>query len=214
MLDTTRPVLLDLFCGAGGASMGYYRAGFEVVGVDINHQPRYPFRFIRADAMTFDLTGFDAIHASPPCQAYSVTRSLNGGRHTLDLVVPVRARLQAAKVPYMIENVVGSPVYRTVQLCGGMFGLRTYRHRRFECSHLIMEPYHPRHIAATAPTGKALRPAYREGKHISVAGHCGTFHAKETMGIDWMIGRELAQAIPPAYTKWLGKILLGIVRPC
>ncbi len=120
-----RPRLLDLFCGAGGCSVGYHRAGFDVVGVDINPQPNYPFEFHQADAMEFPLDGFDVIHASPPCQAYSVTRHIKctGNNHS-DLVGAVRNKI--SEYPHVIENVAGSPLMRgSVMLCGLMFGLST-----------------------------------------------------------------------------------------
>jgi DNA (cytosine-5)-methyltransferase 1 len=138
-----KPRILDLFCGAGGASAGYARAGFDVVGVDLNPQPRYPFEFHQADALTFPLDGFDAIHASPPCQAYStMRRGLWKDREHPDLIAPIRDRLIGADVPYVIENVEGARrlLVNPVLLCGTMFGLGTKegnqlrRHRYFECS--------------------------------------------------------------------------------
>src|SRR5574337_20985 len=127
-----KPRLLDLFCCAGGCAMGYHRAGFDVVGVDINPQQRYPFEFHQADAMTFDLSGFDAIHASPPCQAYTVLGGREDLSHYPDLVDAVRERLQASGKPWIIENVPGAPLRDPITLCGAMFGLRRYRHRLFE----------------------------------------------------------------------------------
>lgn len=127
--------LLDLFCGAGGASVGYHRAGFEVVGVDLHPQPDYPFEFWQADALTFDLTGFDAVHASPPCQLHTRAKHLRvaqgGESKALDLVEPTRARLRSLGVPYVIENVPGAPLHG-VTLCGSSFGLKVRRHRVFE----------------------------------------------------------------------------------
>ena len=119
-----RPRLLDLFSGAGGAAVGYHRAGFDVVGVDIEPQPHYPFEFHQADAMTFPSSGFDAIHASPPCQAFSIAAKYKGtaGRHK-DLLTPTRTRLQAAGLPWVIENVPGAPMRADYLLCGCMFGL-------------------------------------------------------------------------------------------
>src|SRR5215467_701837 len=129
----TRPRLLDLFCGAGGAAMGYHRAGFDVVGVDIKPQPRYPFTFIQADAMTFPLEGFDAIHASPPCQAYIRSGMYDKSRHP-DLLPPVRCQLERSDVPWVIENVPGAPMRVDLKLCGCMFGLGVARQRWFETS--------------------------------------------------------------------------------
>ena len=132
--ETRRPRLLDLFCKAGGGAMGYVRAGFEVIGVDIKPQPHYPFEFHQGDAMTYPLEGFDAYHASPPCQRYSRTKSLHPGCKYPDLLAQTRNLLIATGKPWVIENVVGAPFQHWIMLCGMMFGLRTYRHRRFETS--------------------------------------------------------------------------------
>lgn len=208
--------LLDLFCGAGGASMGYYQAGFEVVGVDINPQPSYPFKFYQADALTFPLDGFDVIHASPPCQHF--TMMLNHGltdrdKHP-DLVDPIRQRLQSTGKPYIIENVVGAPVQRSVVLCGSMFGLKVYRHRLFESNTLLFQPEHLKHTAKAAKAGHIPKP----GEIWSPVGKFGKQddHQK-AMGIDWMKTGvhdpyEIAQAIPPAYTKWIGEQLLAYLE--
>jgi DNA (cytosine-5)-methyltransferase 1 len=138
-----KPRLLDLFCGAGGAAVGYHRAGFDVVGVDNRPQPRYPFKFHQGDAMTWPLDGYDAIHASPPCQAYSSTRHLPNTKPHPELVEPTRERLQASGVPWVMENVVGAPLTPHIILCGTMFGLVTddwelRRHRLFETSGLFI----------------------------------------------------------------------------
>ena len=121
--------------------MGYYRAGFEVIGVDLQPQPRYPFEFHQADAMTYPLDGFDAIHASPPCQAYTVAQNAthNRGAHP-DLVAPVRGMLLATGRPFVIENVVGAPLVEPITLCGSMFGLHVKRHRLFECNLFFLAP--------------------------------------------------------------------------
>ena len=138
--------LLDLFCGAGGAAMGYHRAGFdEIVGVDIDPQPNYPFEFVQADAMTYPLEGFDVIHASPPCRAYSVMKSLNPDRKHVDLVASIRERLRASGAIYVIENVPGAPLETVAVLCGSMFGLHSSRgylrrHRLFESNILLLAP--------------------------------------------------------------------------
>ena len=207
--------LLDLFCGAGGAAMGYRRAGFdEIVGVDIKPQPRYPFTFVLADAMTYPLDGFDVIHASPPCQAYSSTANIPH-RHTLSpkLLGLCRARLQCCGVPWVIENVAAAPMERTVTLCGQAFGLRVYRHRRFETPILVLTPPHERHRHRIG-TGKLSQyHTFPAAKVLTVAGHLFR-HADgcAAMGIDWMTKGELSQAIPPAYTEYIGRHLLAAVR--
>ncbi len=200
-----RPRLLDLYCGAGGAAVGYSRAGWDVVGVDINAQPRYPFEFHQADAMTYPLDGFDAIHASPPCQRFAPSTRVWPGladEHP-DLVDPTRQRLRAAGVPYVIENVPGAPLINPILLCGTMFdGLRVYRHRIFEASpDLYWPPAHYPHRDRVTEVG---RPALPNG-WMTVAGHFINLPAASAaMGIDWMTKAELAQAIPPAYTEWIG----------
>ena len=205
----SRPRLLDLFCGAGGAAMGYHRAGFEVVGVDLYPQPHYPFEFRQADALTAPLDGFDAIHASPVCQRFSAMSTCRPGLSDEypDFIVAVRARLQAAGVPWVIENVPGSPLRLPVTLCGHMFGLRLYRHRLFETSFPLAAPTHQPH---TLPASKAGH--WVPGTIISVAGHCAPIkEARAAMGIDWMPRNELAEAIPPAYTEWVGRQLLEVL---
>lgn len=203
----SKPRLLDLFCGAGGAAVGYHLAGFGVVGVDIRSQPHYPFEFHQADAMTYPLEGFDAIHASPPCQRYSSLKSKTS-RDWPDLVAPVRERLSRYGRPWVIENVMPAPLRSGVVLCGLMFGLRTHRHRRFESSELMLQPTlhdgpYPR--TSTFKRKKQLD----EGLLISVTGNVGSYCGPLAMGIDWMTGDELSEAIPPAYTEWIGRALLA-----
>jgi DNA (cytosine-5)-methyltransferase 1 len=214
----TRPRLLDLFCGAGGAAMGYHRAGFEVIGVDIEPQPNYPFEFHQADAMEYPLDGFAAIHASPPCQGYSRMRHLPWlkDREYPMLIEPTRERLVAAGVPYVIENVVGAPLDPSFMLCGLDFGLRMYRHRVFESNLLMLTPPHQRH-KETIGSGRMLGSRYSRAS----AGICGilpdpaghtagasTKAAAAVMGVDWMTRDEMTQAIPPAYTEWIGQALM------
>jgi DNA (cytosine-5)-methyltransferase 1 len=204
-----KPRLLDLFSGAGGSAMGYHRAGFEVVGVDVRPMPRYPFEFHRADALEFVAEHggeFDAIHASPPCQAYTPLRALQRGRQYPDMVAASRAALLATGRPYVIENVPGAPLDHYITLCGAMFGLRTYRHRRFEVSVLVMQPEHPRHMVLTCT--KKRRAGWEAGLNISVTGDVGVYPGRLAMGIDWMTGAELSQAIPPAYCEFIGARLL------
>lgn len=211
----TRPRLLDLFCGAGGAAMGYHRAGFDVVGVDVAPQPRYPFRFIQADALDYATENawhFDAIHASPPCQRFSAMSSCRPGLadNYSDYIAATRDLLDEAHMPYVIENVPGAPLRTDLTLCGFMFGLELYRHRIFEISggDLFVAPVHPAH---TMPASKAGH--WTPGTVMSVSGHIAPIaKAREVMGIDWMSRDELAEAIPPAYTEHIGAELLDAVR--
>lgn len=213
-----RPRLLDLFCGAGGAAMGYHRAGFEVVGVDIKPQPRYPFEFHQGDAMTWPIDGFDAIHASPPCQAYSRLRTLPWlrDREYWDSVPPTRTRLVESGLPYVMENVEGAPV-QGMTLCGTMFGLQwddgtpLYRHRLFEMTHFCFAPGHPKHTKVLVP-GRLLKGRARLNNGYVVGVHQNGIRAMGAMGIDWMTGIELSQAIPPAYTEFIGRQLMAALR--
>ncbi len=215
MAELLRPRLLDLFCGAGGAATGYHRAGFDVVGIDNRPQPNYPFEFVQSDALEFlasDLgaDGFDAIHASPPCQAFTKARKLQGNDH-LDLIGPARELLEETGLPWVIENVPGSPLRNPVVLEGQMFeGLRTQRKRWFETNWPLEVPFlrPPR----PAPQAKMGRPA-RDGEWLQVVGHfSGVPAGREAMGIDWMTQGELAHAIPPAYTELIGHQLLQHLR--
>jgi DNA (cytosine-5)-methyltransferase 1 len=220
--------LLDLFCGAGGAAMGYHRAGFdEIVGVDIKPQPRYPFTFVQADALEYVAAHgaeFDAIHASPPCQGYSALRCLPWLRDKEYpmLIEPCREALRVTGRPYVIENVERAPLLNGLTLCGRMFGLPVYRHRTFECSEILLSPGHIQHdevIGAgrmlndrrkgTLNSGSA-KGAWGKQKIVTVAGgQCRKSEAERALGIDWMLKPELTQAIPPAYTEFIGRQLLG-----
>ena len=221
-----RPRLLDLFCGAGGAAMGYHRAGFDVVGVDIKSQPHYPFEFHQGDAMTWPLDGFDVIHASPPCQTYSASlrhltrKSVGKWEGLLD---DTRARLAGAA--HVIENVIGAPIANQsalfssdgIMLCGSMFGLgvtvpngwrEVRRHRLFESSVTLYPPGPCRH------RGYAINPYNTTSR--TRAGLVGSESDRALiagMGIDWCDnvdqGRE---AIPPAYTEWIGTQLLRAIE--
>jgi DNA (cytosine-5)-methyltransferase 1 len=208
----SKPRLLDLFCGAGGAAMGYHRAGFDVVGVDIKPQPHYPFEFHQADAMTYPLDGFDVIHASPPCQAYSKTHALRKREHAR-LVGPTRERLAASRRPYIIENVEGAPLRNPIMLCGSMFdGLRVYRHRLFECNPAVYFPPLGCNHSFAMPASKGEYHTLDKELFITAVGH--NFQAASgriAMAIDWMTRDEMAQAIPPAYTAWIGRQLMAVV---
>lgn len=208
-----RPKLYDLFCGAGGASMGYHRAGFDVTGVDTAPQPRYPFPFIQADA--FEFLGFltaygtevDAVHASPECRDHTPLTSVAGTRGTAWQLAEIERMLSDCGKPWVIENVAASPLDADVVLCGAMFGLRTYRHRKFKSNMPITAPPHPKHAALTAT--KQRKAMWDKGWNVSVTGDVGTYVGPQAMGIDWMNGNELSQAIPPSYTEHLGKQLMA-----
>jgi DNA (cytosine-5)-methyltransferase 1 len=209
----TRPRLLDLFCGAGGAAMGYHRAGFDVVGVDINPQPNYPFEFWHADAIDVleDMAwhegadGWSAIHASPPCQAYSVATLQHRDTHTYaDLVAPVRDLLETIGIPYAIENVPGSPLRNWVQVCGSGLGMvRLRRHRWFESNVALfgVPCAHGQNKDILSVVG------HSEGSGKSGSGYLMVDKAA-AMGIDWMNRTELSLSIPPAYTEHIGRQLL------
>lgn len=218
---TAKPRLLDLFSGAGGAAAGYMRAGFHVTGVDLRPQPRYAGdEFVQADALEYVLEHgheFDAIHASPPCQAYSSLQSLHKHVERADLLGPTRDALRDVGRPWVIENVIGAPMESGIYLCGTMFpGLRVYRHRWFETPFLIFQPPHPRHVfpayAHRAPDGRSRKQIYMDGDSFaSVTGNAGVY-AGPGRGIDWMIGAELSQAIPPSYTAFVGGHLMEAIR--
>ena len=219
-----RPLLLDLFCGAGGAAMGYHRAGFDVVGVDINPQPNYPFRFIRADSLRVLQDFFEhsrpwqgnvaAVHASPPCQA-SCTLIKGNQRATADnhadLIPQTRELLEALGLPTVIENVQGAKVRRDLTLCGEMFGLGVIRHRYFECSFPVVQP---RHMPHRGRVRGWRHGQFFDGPYVAVYGDGGgkgsVAEWQAAMGIDWTVVRsEIAEAIPPAYTEHVGAQLVG-----
>jgi len=208
-----RPRLLDLFCCAGGATRGYQLAGFHVVGVDIEPQPDYcGDEFIQDDALEFPLDGFDAIHASPPCQSFTAYRRKGHGVGDgyPDLIKPVRARLEQSGVPWVIENVAGAPLRNAVMLCGSSFGLDVRRHRYFESNVQLTAPscdhswQTPRFPPATNRTN--LRRTVEVG-----VWRIPLEVQQRAMGIDWMPLRSLSEAIPPAYTEFIGRQLLAAV---
>ncbi len=214
-----KPRLLDLFCGAGGAAVGYARAGFEVVGVDLVAQPHYPFEFIQEpyEAALFDLMNnwpegtFDAIHASPPCQAYSVAAQSqrNLGKEYPDLLAQTRVLLERTGLPWVIENVPGAPMRADYKLCGCQFGLELRRVRLFETSWhgfaMLPPHYHPHVVPCVTGHGT---PSWIH-KQLGYNPTIKQYH--EAMGIDWMNRDELSQAIPPAYTEFIGKQLLDLL---
>jgi DNA (cytosine-5)-methyltransferase 1 len=196
---------LDLFCCAGGASMGLHRAGFDVVGVDIRPQPNYPFEFHQADALTFPLDGFDFIWASPPCQAYSWAAKRWKEIERADLLDPIRQRLLTQPVPFVIENVVGAPLRADLVLMGQMFGLRVIKRRHFELHRFgAMQP-------ARVKPG---RIGFGPDDFVTVAGHGGDGSARlanwqDATGINWMNKKEMAEAIPPAYAEFIGRAAIA-----
>jgi DNA (cytosine-5)-methyltransferase 1 len=211
----SRPRVLDLCCGAGGAAVGWRRAGFDVVGVDIEPQPRYPFEFHQADALSYPLEGYDAIHASPVCKRWSVvTRTARDAPEHEDQITPLRPRLVAAGVPYVIENVPGAPLVDPIVLCGSMFDLDIRRHRAFETNWPLGDHDWPcRHRIWTAryPSNRWRRHGLARVIDVSGHGNAGQPVAewRRAMGVDWMTRDELAQAIPPVYTEWIGRRLIA-----
>jgi DNA (cytosine-5)-methyltransferase 1 len=223
-VTSPRPLLLDLFCGGGGAGMGYWRAGFDVIGVDLHPQKNYPFEFWQADAietlenilyckpMMVRGRSIAAIHASPPCQFASAMSACRPGLAETypNLIGPTRELLDAIGLPYVIENV---PLARKwmrnpAVLCGHMFGLDLYRHRLFESNMPLQEPLHPQHVIPASKAGH-----WRPGTIMSVSGHVAPItEAKRAMGIDWMTRDELAESIPPLYTSFIGAQLLEAVE--
>jgi DNA (cytosine-5)-methyltransferase 1 len=202
--------LLDLFCGAGGASTGYALAGFEVTGIDLKHGKRYPYKYIKGDVLTYIkdldfLRSFDVIHASPPCQTHSITQHFRNvqGKSTLkvDLIPQTRAALIASGKPYIIENVPGSPLIDPVTMCGSAFGLKVRRHRLFE-SNIKLIGSICNHKDQGRPVGiyGSMRDEIPKGGKTAETME----QALTAMGITNMIWSELVEAIPPAYTQNIG----------
>lgn len=240
--------LLDLFCGAGGVTRGYQQAGFHVTGVDCQSQPRYVGdAFVQVDALAYVAEhgqAFDVIHASPPCQAYSVLKHFTTREHP-QLIEATRDALKATGKPWVIENVMGAPLRWPLLLCGSMFALRTpcgaelRRHRLFESPLLFLSPGECRHgkttvsvngheqrvISVTGDHPHSPRDRRRKYRTISVTGSTpqqnvernrirdtfSVYDAGIAMGIDWMVMKELSQAIPPAYTEWIGRQLIQAI---
>jgi DNA (cytosine-5)-methyltransferase 1 len=205
--------LLDLFCGAGGDGMGYHRAGFEVVGVDIKPQPHYPFEFHQADALEYVREHgreFDAIHASPPCQAYSMM-TRDHSKHP-DLYGPTRSALIETGLPWIIENVIAAPYHSGVTLCGTMFGLGIWRHRNFETSWLILMPMVCDHsgerpVTISQSNGTPEAKGIVDYKHARQAPFSV---GRRLMGMPWAETQsEIGLAIPTAYTEWIGRQLIA-----
>ena len=207
--QTNKPRLLDLFCGAGGASMGYAEAGFDVTGIDIKHGKRYPYTYIRGDVRDYlnveFLSQFDVIVASPPCQTFSATKHLRNaqGKSTskVNMIPEVREALIASGKPYVIENVPNAPLIKPIQLCGSAFGLKVRRHRLFE-SNVALTGSWCDHKAQGKPVGiyGSMRDEIPNGGHTAKT----MDEANEAMGITHMIWGELVESIPPAYTRYIG----------
>lgn len=207
--------LLDLFCCQGGASVGYEAVGFEVTGVDLVAQPRFPFRFVQADALAFVAEHghrFDAIHASPPCQAYSLTHRIRGREHP-DLIGATREALQATGRPWVIENVpeAAGELRGPVTLCGAAFGLRTYRHRLFEVGGglALTQPDHTEHVAPTVKMGRPLEPG---DWYHAVGNFSNVPYVRADLGVEWMSRDGIRECIPPAYARWVGERLMAAAR--
>jgi DNA (cytosine-5)-methyltransferase 1 len=206
--------LLDLYCGGGGAGYGYEQAGFDVTGVDLYPQPKHRGKFIQADAIEYlaaHYRQYDVVHASPPCQAYSMAsmQFRKQGKQYVDLISETRTALIAIGKPYVIENVPGSPLLNPVELCGAMFDMHTYRHRLFESNITLKAPEHPKHIAPNAKMGRKPKP----GEFIQYVGHfSGVGLVQEMTGLYWLGQSELAQSIPPQYTQYIGQQLIEYLR--
>lgn len=210
--------------------MGLHRAGFEVTGHDVRPQPRYPFRFVQGDALCADLTGYDFVWASPPCQAHTSMKTMHNAKKHIDLIPATRAKLRQWGGPYIIENVVGAPLENPINLCGTMFGLgcedaELRRHRIFESNVRLtaLECQHGKRAAVMGVYGGHLRnrirartiSVYGEGVRDSVrkmdkgVADFNVHQGREAMGIDWMTIAELCQAIPPAYSEFLGRQIIS-----
>jgi DNA (cytosine-5)-methyltransferase 1 len=213
-----RPLLLDLFCCQGGAGAGYAAAGFDVIGVDLAPQPRYPFRFVQADALgylrmlvtTGAIGAFAAVHASPPCQRKTRAQKIQQREHPA-LIAPTRELLAATGLPYVIENVVpdgadDDPLIDPVMLCGAMFGgLHTYRHRLFESSIPLAVPEHPRHAAPTVKMGRPVQPG---DWYHAVGNFSNVPYVRADLGAPWMNRDGLRECIPPVYAEHIGRQLI------
>ena len=205
------PRLLDLFCCQGGSAYGYRKAGFDVVAVDIDPQPRFPvgpgLEFVQGDALAYLIAHgheFDALAGPPPCQRFTNAQRIQGNAHP-DFIGPMRQLVRALGVPYVIENVPGAPLVQPVELCGAMFGLHTYRHRLFEASFPITVPEHPVHAAETVKMGRPLR----EGDWYHAVGNFSNVgYVRRDLGVPWMNRDGIRECIPPVYARHIGAQLL------
>ncbi|KPG86497.1 DNA cytosine methyltransferase [Frigoribacterium sp. RIT-PI-h] len=224
-----KPIMIDFFCCQGGASRGYYEAGFDVLGIDMDPQPRYPFPFLQMDAikalknlnmgigLTFRGQGREvtvyqeevaARHGSPPCQAFTNAQKIQGNTHP-DLVAPTRELFEETGIPWVIENVPGAPLRDPIMLCGPMFGLETYRHRLFESNIDLTAPEHAAHTVPTTKMGRIPR----DGEFMHVVGNfSGVERGREVMGMPWANRDGLREAIPPAYSEYVGRELIAHIK--
>lgn len=205
-----RPALLDAYCCQGGASAGYQAAGFCTTGIDIDEQPRYPWHFIRADAVAFIVEHgyrFAATHTSPPCQRYSACQRIQGRPHP-DLIGPTRAALELTGRPWVIENVEDArhELRSPITLCGQAFDLSTYRHRLFEASFPIPVHPHLQHAATTVKMGRALVPG---DFYHAVGNFSGVGYVRDDLGVPWMNRDGIRECIPPAFAEFVGSALLA-----
>jgi DNA (cytosine-5)-methyltransferase 1 len=210
---TGKPVHLDLFCCQGGASAGYEREGFAVLGVDVDPQPRYPFAFVQADAVEFLARYghlFDSVSASPPCQAFTMAQRIQGNEHP-DFITPTRKLLVELGRPWAMENVPGAPLEFPVTLCGAMFGLHTYRHRLFETGggFTFTAPEHPEHKAKNVKMGRPLRPG---DFYHAVGNFTGVDYVRRDLDMPWATRDGLRECIPPAYSAYIGRQLLSLLN--
>jgi len=211
--------LLDLFSGAGGAGEGYSRAGFDVTGVDLVEQLHYLHKFIKADALEIDLSGYDAIHASPPCQAHcwGTKRHRNAGKVYPDLIARTRQRLIEANIPYVIENVPNAPLRNPTFLEGPMFGIGVIRRREFETNWWLPQPMKRHRKKPIRQPHKRTGEQIQKSAYCQVTGNggdgwsCRLADWQTAMGIDWMTRAEITQAIPPAYTEYIGRYLMMLL---
>lgn len=223
---TNKPYALDLYCCQGAASRGYELAGFEVMaGVDIDPQPKYPYRFVQCDAIEYLTRALNSpswrfhapalIHAAPPCQAKTKCQKIQGREHP-KLIGPTRELLIATGIPYVIENVVpenraldDDPLKDPIMLCGAMFpGLNTYRHREFESNLPIVAPPDPWHGHATVKMGRPLK----DGDWYHAVGNFSNVpYVKRNMGVDWMTRDGVRECTPPVYTEFLGRQILALL---
>ncbi|MFC8366078.1 SAM-dependent methyltransferase [Streptomyces griseorubiginosus] len=211
-----RPRLLDLYCCQGGAAKGYADAGFDVTGVDINPQPRYPYTFVQADAIAFVLehgAAFDFVHASPPCQHDTDCQRIQGNQHP-DLIAPTRTALESTGRPWVLENVRGAvaKLHTPVMLCGQMVGLANYRHRFFETGggFTLEQPGHPAHLVPQAKMGRPV-PLGHYGQFVG--NFSGVDLARRVLGVPWMNRDGIRECIPPAYTQLIGRAALDQLAP-